>query len=172
MRQPTTEDELLALHGLCQSNPQGYLQIMDEWIRQNPRDANAYFSRHYGWLKLGVPDRALDDLNKVIEIDPSQSAYLARGKVLRQIGDLRGAIGDYEKGEALNPAEWKNDAVGPYFQADCHARLGDEATALAYCRMLPNDFWTPGLFGAPAGGKTEIAAELRAIAAGSQANRI
>ena len=170
MKQPTTADEVLALHNLCQSDPQGYLQITNEWIRQNPRDANAYFSRHFGWLKLNQPDRALDDLDKVVEIEPSQSAYLARGKVLREMGDLRGAISSYEKGEALDPTEWKNDAIGPYFQADCHARLGDEAAAIAYCRMLPSDFWTPGLFGAPAGDKTEIAAELLSIAAGFQAN--
>jgi len=50
-------------------------------------------------------------------------------------------------------------------------RLGgfdDPVTALDCCARLPEDFWTPGLDGAPAGNKAEIAAELRRIAAAAQ----
>ena len=56
-------------------------------------------------------------------------------------------------------------------QADCHARLGDETTALACCARLPDDFWTPGIEGAPSGGKAEIAATLRSIAAEARRKR-
>src|SRR5579883_1938939 len=55
--------------------------------------------------------------------------------------------------------------AGLLYRADCHARLGDEAAALAYCARLPDDFWTPGVYDAPAGSKAEIADELRRIAA-------
>jgi hypothetical protein len=53
---------------------------------------------------------------------------------------------------------------GLLFQADAHARLGNEAAALAYCARLPDDFWTPGIEGAPGGKKAQIAEELRRIA--------
>jgi len=45
--------------------------------------------------------------------------------------------------------------------ADVHARLGNEAAALACCARLPDDFWTPGIYGAPGGGKADIADKLR-----------
>jgi hypothetical protein len=43
--------------------------------------------------------------------------------------------------------------------------VGDEASALDCCARLPDNHWTPGLDGAPAGNKAEVAAELRRIAA-------
>jgi hypothetical protein len=51
------------------------------------------------------------------------------------------------------------------FQADAHARLGDEASALAFCARLLDDFWTPGMNSTPSGGKADIAEKLRRIAA-------
>lgn len=59
---------------------------------------------------------------------------------------------------------------GPLFRADCHARLGDEAAALADCETMPDDHWTPGLFGTPVGTKQEVAAELRRRAAAAREN--
>jgi hypothetical protein len=52
--------------------------------------------------------------------------------------------------------------------ADCHARLGDEARALACRTHLPDDFWTPGTDGSPPGDKPAIAETLRRA---SQARR-
>jgi len=49
-------------------------------------------------------------------------------------------------------------------QGDLGEVMADVATALAYCARLPDDFWTPGLNGAPGGGKAEIADQLRRIA--------
>jgi tetratricopeptide (TPR) repeat protein len=138
---------------------------MNDRVRRNPKDANAYYSRHFAWLRLNQPQLALDDLNKVMELDPDQSTLLSRGKVHRQMGNYSDAIADFDRAESLDPGLWENDALGPYYQADCHARLGDETAALACCSRLPDDFWTPGLRGAPADDKREVAAELRRIAA-------
>ena len=48
--------------------------------------------------------------------------------------------------------------------ADCHARLGNLEAALADCAALRDDHWTPGVFGAPAGTKAEVTAEIRRLA--------
>jgi hypothetical protein len=62
--------------------------------------------------------------------------------------------------------EWEKDIVfSLLYQADTHARLGNETAALACCARLPEDFWTPGIDGAPGGGKADIADALRRIAA-------
>jgi len=167
MKEPVTAEEALALHKILRKDPQRYLQIVDDWINENPTNSHAYFDRHRAWMKIGEPQRALADLNKAIELTPDQSAFEARGDVYRHLGEYERALRDYQHGEALNPSEWAG-GYGLLFQADCHARLGDEAAALACCARMPDDFWTPGMAGAPSGGKAAVANKLQAIAAGSR----
>lgn len=173
MKQPTSQDEVLAMHEILRSDAQRYLSIVNDWIRQNPNDHQAYFSRHFVWTKIGKPLQAIDDLNKVAELEPKSDpmTYLSRGNIYRHLGEYEKAIEDYNRAEAMNPAQWQEDAFGPLFQADTHARLGNEAAALACCARLPDDFWTPGFEGAPGGGKTEIADRLRRIAADARRTR-
>jgi tetratricopeptide (TPR) repeat protein len=109
---------------------------------------------------LGHPERALADLDKSIELENRPAPHEARGRVLQDLGRYREAIEAYDRCERLDPTQWKG-GFGPLFRADCHARLGDEAAALADCETMPDDHWTPGLFGAPAGTKSEVAIELR-----------
>jgi tetratricopeptide (TPR) repeat protein len=123
------------------------------------------------WMDVGHPRRALDDLDQVIEIAPTQGAFYARGIVHRQLGDHEAALADFRRGEAIDPQEWKDAGITLLDEADSHARLGDEASALDCCARLPDNFWTPGLDGAPAGGKAEIADELRRIAADARRKR-
>jgi len=172
MKQPTTPNEILEAHKILRRDPQKYLQIANEWVRKNPENSDAYFDRHFAWMQIGQPRRALDDLSKAIELDPKPADFLARGDVHRHLGEYDKAIEDYDRGEAINPAEWQEHAVGLLFQADCHARLGREEAALACCARLPEDFWTPGLFGAPAGNKDRIADQLRRIAGEAQCSRV
>jgi len=172
IKEPTTPEELLAMHKILRGDPQRYLRIVNQWILENPNNADAYFSRHFVWMDIGEPERALEDLNKLIELKPSSMSFLSRGGVYRHLGEYEKALKDYGRGEALDPALWEADVLGLLYQADAHARLGDEAAALAHCARLPDGFWTPGLNGAPAGNKTQIADQLRRVAAGARRKRV
>jgi tetratricopeptide (TPR) repeat protein len=165
MNEPNSPEEVLALHKLRRSDPQRYLEIVDGWLRKNPNDSHAYFGRHVAWMNIGEPGRALEDLNKVIELDPEPVAFRSRGEVYRHIGEYEKALQDFDRGEAIDRRQWEEDAFGLLYQADTHARLGNEDAALACCARLPSGFWTPGVNGAPGGGKAEIADKLRRIAA-------
>ena len=172
MKEPTSPEEVLTMHKILRSDPQRYLQTVNEWIQENPANSNAYFERHLAWMKIGEPRRALADLNKVIELDPEAVAYRSRGEVYRHLGQYDKALEDFERAEAINPEEWEKAIVfGLLYQADCHARLGDEDAALAHCARLPDDFWTPGLAGAPGENKADIAEKLRDIAAAARRMR-
>lgn len=162
--EPRDVDELKALHDILRLDPRRYLRIVEGWISQNPDNLDAYFSRHLAWTALGEWRRVLEDLDRVIAHAPDAMDYLSRGEVHRHLGDYAKALEDFSAGEALNPEDWNGGAIGPLMQADCHARLSDEGVALAFCARLPDDFWTPGLYGAPAGGKAEIAVGLKALA--------
>jgi tetratricopeptide (TPR) repeat protein len=175
IKQPTTPDELLMVHKILRSDPQRYLRIVTKWIDANPANCDAYFSRHFAWMRTGEPRRALEDLNKVIELEsaPDPITLMSRGEVYRHLGEYKKAVEDFDRAEAIDPTAWEEDIVfGLLYQADTHARLGNEAAALACCARLPDDFWTPGIEGAPRGGKAEIADALRRIAADARRKRI
>jgi tetratricopeptide (TPR) repeat protein len=166
MKEPTTPDEVWDLHQILRKDPQHYLRIVDDWIHENPRNSHAYYDRHLGWMKIGESLRALDDINKAIEFatPPRASSFAARGDVLRHIGEYEAALQDYRQSDALDPESYC-EGFTMLNEADCHARLGDEAAALKCCARLPDDFWTPGPNDAPPGDKAAIAARLKVIAA-------
>jgi tetratricopeptide (TPR) repeat protein len=172
MKEPTSAEEILEIQDLRRANPERYLEIVNEWLRQNPRNAQAYFRRHFVWLDFGHPQRALDDLNQVIALTPTLAAFYARGIVHRRLGDHEAALADFRRGGAIDPQEWEDAGITLLDEADSHARLGNEASALHCCARLPDNFWTPGLDGAPAGGKAEVADELRRIAAEARRKRM
>lgn len=172
MKEPATAEEILALDKILESDPQQYLRIVNEWIDRNPENSHAYFSRHFAWMKIGEPRRALDDLDKVIELDPTPVSLFSRGEIHRHIGEYEKALADFKLGESIDAKDWQAGGFGPLFQADTHARLGDEDAALACCSHLPDHFWTPGVDGTPAGGKAEIADTLRRIAAEARRKRV
>jgi tetratricopeptide (TPR) repeat protein len=100
-----------------------------------------------------------------IQLNPRPVAFWSRGEVYRRIGEHEKALEDFDRAEHIDPAQWVEDAFGLLVQADCQARLGNEAATLACCARLHHDFWTPGIEGAPGGGKAEIAETLRRMAA-------
>ena len=170
MKEPTTPEELWELHQILRKDPQRYLRIVDGWIQENRRNSDAYYSRHLGWKEIGEPRKALDDINKAIEFDsaPCAASFEARGNVYRHIGEYEAALQDYRQSEALDPESY-SEGFTMLNEADCHARLGDEAAALECCARLPDNFWTPGPHDAPPGDKAAIAARLRIIAAEARA---
>jgi tetratricopeptide (TPR) repeat protein len=165
MKEERSPEEILELHELRRADPQRFLEVIDEWLQSNPNNFRPYVSRHFVWSDLGQPRRALADMDKVIELAPTQAAFCCRGRVYRELGEHANALADFRRGEAIDPKEWEAHAITLLYQADSHAHLGDEASALECCARLPDNHWTPGLDGAPAGNKAEVAAELRRIAA-------
>ena len=131
IKEPTTAEETLALHQILRSDPQRYLRIVNEWIKENPANIHAYFDRHSAWMRLGEPRLALEDLNTVIDLarEPDPISLFSRGLVYRHLGQYQKALEDFDRGEAIEPKQWEEDVVfGLLYQADPHARLGNEAS--------------------------------------------
>jgi tetratricopeptide (TPR) repeat protein len=168
VKEPTTPEELRAAHEILRADPERYLSIVNGWIADDPESSDAYFGRHLAWMHLDEPKRALEDLDTVIRLRGESTPFslFSRGLVHRRMGEYGKALKDFASGEAIDPEGWEKDIVfGLLYQADAHARLGNEEAALSHCARLPDDFWTPGVYGAPGGDKAEIADELRRIAA-------
>jgi tetratricopeptide (TPR) repeat protein len=147
------------------------LDIVTKWIEDNPNHPTAYSDRHQGWIRLGKYENAISDLSKSIKIGAHRFDYFARGKVYRHIGEYRKAIDDFRRGEAMDPDQWRRDAIPLLYQADAYARVGNETKALDCCAKLHDRFWTPGPNGTPPGDKIQIAEELKRRAAAVRRQR-
>ena len=167
MGNEATHDEIDRQFHLLRTDPEKFLQLTNALVDQHPNDAHAYFVRHQAWKRLGQPDLALADVDRSLALKDRYNVHEARGLILPGLGRYPEAIAAYDRAEQMEPTQWQG-GFGPLFRADCYARLGDEAAALADCDTMPDDHWTPGLFGAPAGTKQDVAAELRSRAAAAR----
>jgi tetratricopeptide (TPR) repeat protein len=148
-------------------DPERFLELANQLVEQHPDDQMSYFTRHQAWKQLGLLDLALADLDRSLALEDDHAIHGTRGDLLHAMGRYQEAINEYNRSEQMNPEQWIG-SFGPLFRADCYARLGDEAAALADCGTMSDDHWTPGLFGTPAGNKQEVATELRRRAAAAR----
>jgi regulator of sirC expression with transglutaminase-like and TPR domain len=56
-------------------------------------------------MDFGHPQRALNDLDQVIALAPTQAAFYPRGIVHRQLGDHEAALAEFRRAEAIDPQE-------------------------------------------------------------------
>jgi len=136
------------------------LELCEQYVREHPDDPNGLFSRFQVLESLGENERALTDIDRVLEIDPNSGGYSSRGVFFHGIGDYHRAIDDLTRARACDEEEWKG-SLDPHFRADCYARLGLLKEALADCAYIEEDHWTPGLKGLPAGNKQEFIKEIK-----------
>ncbi len=98
-------------------------------IELNPKYTEAYFER--GLIKFNSKDYngSIQDLDKAIEIKPSDSAFVFRAMVKYFSGDFKGVIEDCDKAIAFNSS--KDILAGAYnFSGQAKANLKDNDGAL------------------------------------------
>jgi tetratricopeptide (TPR) repeat protein len=146
-------------------DPARSLGICERYVSAHPDDADGLFSRFQALRRLGEYERALADINRVLELDPNCAGYSSRGDLFHGVGDYRRGIEDLTHARELNEWEWKT-SFDPHMRADCYARLGRLDEALADCEFISDDHWMPaGVRGLPGGNKQEFIAEIRRRAA-------
>jgi len=163
-----TYDDLEAHFGLLKESPEKFLELANKFVKNHSEHAGGYFSRHFAWAKLGQMQRALEDIETSLRLEPHGATYRAKGKLLHQMGRYQKAIDALNQAKDIDPAMWR-DAFGPLYRADCYARLGNEAAALADCMLLVDDHFLPhGLSGTPRGNKQQVIEEIRRRAAAAR----
>jgi len=71
---------------------------LDEAIRLNPQDADAYYNRGNAYGSLGQPERAIEDYAEAIRLNPTLAlAYYNRGFTYKLQDKKAEAIVDFEK---------------------------------------------------------------------------
>jgi tetratricopeptide (TPR) repeat protein len=156
--------------GRClRKNPRRALAICDKYLASHPNDDTALFRRFQAFDMLGEFQKALADINRVIDIKPDFAGYSCRGMLLRKLGDHAAAVADFTRSREADGKTWR-ESFDPHFRADSLARLGRLDEALADCAHIRDDHWMPGVLGLPRGNKAEFIAEIkrRALAARQQ----
>lgn len=87
--------------GVAKHNNADYLGAVDLYTRAievDGKDKVAYFNRATSYATMGMFQKALTDLDRVIALDPNYVRALThRGEILAKIGDKQGACEDFHK---------------------------------------------------------------------------
>jgi tetratricopeptide (TPR) repeat protein len=94
----------------------------------------AYNNRGNAWQKKGDSDRAMEDYDKAIKIDPNDAyAYNNRGLLLEKKGDSYRAIADYDKAIEIDPQyahAYNNRGLSWYAKGDYDRAIADYTKAI------------------------------------------
>lgn len=81
------------------------LPILEKALMRNAASAEGWAILGRAHLKKEHTNLAISALNQSLALEPKQSSTLAlRGSLLRKIGDLDGALADYERAHRLEPS--------------------------------------------------------------------
>jgi stress-induced-phosphoprotein 1 len=76
----------------------------DEAIKRNPKGAVLYFNRALSLMKMLDHSRALNDMQKCLDLDPKYvKAYAKRGSIYHFLKEYHKALAEYDKGLFLEP---------------------------------------------------------------------
>lgn len=106
-------------------------------IQSNPNDKKALFVRASTYLKKGQYYDALEDCNKLIDLDPEYiGAYFTRGCIYEKLNEFEKALADYSRVLALDPLH-----VNTVFaRGACLIKMGEFQKALEdYREALKKD---------------------------------
>lgn len=156
--------ELDGVIDILRRNPRQALEICERYVSEHPDDPHGLFSRFQVLDTIGEHERALADIDRVLELDPDWIGYSSRGHFFHNVGDYQRAIEDLTHAREIDQWEWEH-SFDPHFRADSLARLGRLDEALADCALIEEDHWMPGVLGLPAGNKQEFIEEIKRRAA-------
>jgi tetratricopeptide (TPR) repeat protein len=116
---PTDTDTLLGLGtlALARHQFQDAISWADKAIESDPYKASAYGILGDGYTELGDYDKAVDALQKMVDLRPDQTSY-ARISYARELhGDLRGAVQAMQQAvtsapRGSEPTEWTRVQLG------------------------------------------------------------
>jgi tetratricopeptide (TPR) repeat protein len=102
------------------------IQDFTKFIRLRPNDADGRAEYAMQIILVGRKQEALQQLNVAVKLDKNcVSAYIPRGSIRSEIGDMKGAISDLNKAIELRP----DFSLGYYHRALALLKLGEKKSA-------------------------------------------
>lgn len=94
----------LELKGVLYAEQKKYAQaekFFDEAIKKNTKELNIFYSRSEMYYNRKMYEKALEDINKNLQIKNSQG-YILRAKIKYAMKDYAGALSDFESARKIN----------------------------------------------------------------------
>ena len=80
------------------------LAVLNEAVRLNINDGDAYFNRALAYYQLNKKEQAIQDLTKAITLNNKFiEAYVNRGNIYLELQEYPKAVSDYKKVLSINP---------------------------------------------------------------------
>jgi len=119
-------------------------------LEKSPHDkAFAYNSRGLSYYYKGDFDRAIEDFDKALELDPNYpGAYYSRGLSYYYKGDFDRAIEDFDKALELDPnypGTYNSRGLSYYYKGDFDRAIEDFDKALELDPNYPGTYYNRGL---------------------------
>jgi tetratricopeptide (TPR) repeat protein len=116
------------------------ITLFDHTLNVTDNNYTAYYNRGTAYWHRGNFQQAMENFNKVIEINPNEAEfYRTRGNANLYLGNFRQAIGDYDKLIEIDPGN--EDVYNS--RGNAYSNLGNDRQAIGdYDRALsinPND---------------------------------
>jgi tetratricopeptide (TPR) repeat protein len=100
----TVAQRTLALACISGADYNGAIIALNEAVRSDPKDVDAYVNRGLAYRKLGQNQKAIDDCTKALGLDPRYAdAYVNRGVAYGQLGQHQKTIADCTKALEFDP---------------------------------------------------------------------
>jgi tetratricopeptide (TPR) repeat protein len=110
---------------LEQEDYQAVIADCGEALKRDSRIALAYNMRARAYRHINSPERALEDLNRAVELAPEEANYFQRAAIYQSLGQHQRALADLDEVIALKP-----DGPQAYFaRAESRRAVGDTAGA-------------------------------------------
>jgi tetratricopeptide (TPR) repeat protein len=129
----------------CARKGANAIAACDNWIRQEPKNAVAYWDRGEIYRNIGDYDHAIDDFNQAIKFDPKYAlAYQRRSRAYYGKHEYDRAMADIEKALKLDAQDWesimdrglvyeaKGDVGRAFADYDQAIRLAPNSASVAY----------------------------------------
>lgn len=116
------------------------LRAWDRALEKDPKDRHAILERARALFKLGNNETAIEDLSRLIRLNPDDAlacvAHIERGQVYLNDGEYEKAVRDFDRALSLKPdREWS--CVVFFTRGRAHQALGHHQEAAAdYGRMI------------------------------------
>lgn len=109
------------------------MDLLEEILNDNADDKLALMARGTVKMKLGSPQSAILDFNRVIELDArNQKAYHLRGLAKEMTGDQDGALTDFNQAISINPGY----GAAYYSRATLLTKMGSEEEAVEDMKVI------------------------------------
>jgi len=115
----------------CEGDHKEAIELCTKIIKTEKEDKmvlrKAYMQRAFNYGRLKKYDKAIADMDMVVELKPDRSSsYSARARTYRQSGDIDRAIEDFDRSLELREKAGVFEDRG-----DCYAQKGDRKKAIS-----------------------------------------